>query len=207
MRTHHFRPELRDRLGRHLSAHDRVAINNTELSRAAVAVVVMEGDQGAGFVLTRRSRGMRAHSYQYALPGGRLDPGETAEGAAERELAEEVGLAAGPNEIVGLLDDYETRSGYVITPVVFWIDNGAALRPEPAEVDEAYVVELAELDRPDSPRWVDIDESDRPVLQLPIHNRLIHAPTGAILYQFREVAMHGRCVRLGGVEEPVWAWR
>lgn len=207
MSPHHFEPNLRDRLSRHLSDHDRIVIDDRELSHAAVAVVVIEGDPGAGFVLTRRSKGMRAHSYQYALPGGRLDAGETPERAAARELSEEVGLDAGPGDIVGLLDDYRTRSGYVITPVVFWIEDGGGLRPEPAEVDEVYIIELAELDRPDSPRWIEIDESDRPVLQMPIRNRLIHAPTGAILYQFREVAMHGRCVRLEEVEEPVWAWR
>jgi 8-oxo-dGTP pyrophosphatase MutT (NUDIX family) len=204
--VHPFGPSLRDRLAAHLTDHPRTALDEPDLRHAAVAITVMAGERGAGFVLTRRDPGLRAHSHQYALPGGRIDPGEDAVTTARRELEEEVALSTRPDQVLGTLDDYRTRSGYVITPVVIWSDT-TEMTPQPGEVDAIFVVGLDELDRPDSPRWLSIPESDRPVLQLPLMNRLIHAPTGALLYQFREVAMHGRLVRTTEVEEPVWAWR
>lgn len=207
MAEHPFDASLRARLADNLDRHPRLELDEPDLRHAAVAITVVSGDDGAGFVLTRRSVGLRAHSHQYALPGGRIDPGETAEVAARRELGEEVGLAAGAPSVLGMLDDYRTRSGYVITPVVIWVERTETIRAQPGEVDQIFVIDLHELDRPDSPRWIDIEESDLPVLQLPLRNRLIHAPTGALLYQFREVAMHGRLVRTTDVEEPVWAWR
>lgn len=199
--------DLRARLVSNLASHDRRHIDDPDLRHAAVAVTVVAGETGAGFVLTRRSVGLRAHSHQYALPGGRLDQGETPPDAARRELAEEVGVTTAASDVLGVLDDYRTRSGYIITPVVIWPGTDIRLQAQPSEVDQIFVIGLDELDRPDSPRWIDIAESDRPVLQLPLRNRLIHAPTGALLWQFREVALHGRTVRLDTVEEPVWAWR
>ena len=118
-----------------------------------------------------RAAGLLLHPT--SLPGGRLDEGESAEQAALRELDEEVGLALGPENLLGLLDDYPTRSGYVITPVVVWLDDIAEMAAQPSEVDEIHIIELAELDRPDSPRWVTIEESELRVLQLPLRNRLI----------------------------------
>ena len=201
-------PRLRTRLRTNLNAHRRRIVSDPDARAAAVAItVVATPEQTAGFVLTQRSARLNSHARQYALPGGRIDPGETASDAARRELSEEVGLDVTPQSVLGELDDYRTRSGYVITPVVIWAPNGGDLRPHEAEVAAAFVVPLAELERADSPRWLNIDESPKPVIQLPIFDRLIHAPTAAVLWGFRETALHGRSVDLAGVEEPVWAWR
>lgn len=157
------------------------------------------------FVLTRRARSLRAHSGQWALPGGRLDAGETAEQAARREVAEEVGLELGPDRVLGLLDDYPTRSGYVITPVVLWAGGAGEPVPNPDEVAELHRLPLAEIDR--EPRFLTIPESDAPVIQVPLFDRYVHAPTGAVLHQFREVVLHGRPTRVAHLEQPVFAWR
>ena len=117
---------------------------------------------GAAFVLCRRSAGLNSHASQWALPGGRLDDGEDAIDAARRELDEELGVSLGDDSVLGLLDDYPTRSGYVITPVVLWGAGPLDLRPAPDEVLAAYRVGLHELCRDDSPRFVTIPESDRP---------------------------------------------
>jgi 8-oxo-dGTP pyrophosphatase MutT (NUDIX family) len=172
---------------------------------AAVALAVVDTDTGPGIVLTKRAAGLRAHAGQWALPGGRVDTGETYEDAARRELHEELGLDVGAEGVLGLLDDYPTRSGYVITPVVVWAGDAAAMRPNPAEVASAHIVSGAELDV--QPRFVTIPESDAPVIQLPMLRTLIHAPTAAVVYQFRELALHGRVVRVDELEQPVFAWR
>lgn len=162
---------------------------------------------GAAFLLCRRASRMSSHAGQWALPGGRLDDGESAVDAALRECAEELGLAIGPDDVLGLLDDYPTRSGYVITPVVVWGGADPVLQLEPAEVRAVYRIGLAAL-RDSEARYVTIPESVRPVLQLPLGNDRIHAPTGAVLLQFRDVAMRGRLgERVDHLEQPLFAWR
>ncbi len=163
---------------------------------------------GAAFVLCRRPRRLRTHPGQWALPGGRLDHGETAVDAALRETHEELGVGPGQVEVLGMLDDYPTRSGFVITPVVLWGAADLELHPHADEVAHAYRIGLPELCREDSPRFVSIPESDRPVVQLPLGGDLIHAPTGAVLLQFRCVALDGNLdTRVDDLEQPVFAWR
>jgi 8-oxo-dGTP pyrophosphatase MutT (NUDIX family) len=198
---------LRARASANLAAFARRGI--TGAGRPAAVAMALCGDDGgrACFVLTRRAASLRTHSRQWALPGGRTDAGETAIGAALRELREEVGLALSEASVLGLLDDYATRSGFVITPVVLWAGRDIEPVPNPLEVAEVYRIPLAELERPDGPRFVTIPESDRPVIQVPILTSLVHAPTAAVLYQTREVVLHGRPTRVAHYEQPVWAWR
>lgn len=162
---------------------------------------------GAAFFLCRRASRLSTHAAQWALPGGRLDPGETAVAAALRETDEELGLRLPETQVLGLLDDYATRSGYVITPVVVWGGGRLDPRPAPDEVVAAYRVGLHQLRRPDSPRYVTIAESPRPVVQIPLGNDLIHAPTGAVLLQLRWLGLEGRSDRVDGLEQPVFAWK
>ena len=162
---------------------------------------------GAGFLLCRRASRLRRHAGQWALPGGRIDEGETPLDAALRELDEELALRLGPDSVVGWLDDYPTRSGYVITPVVLWGGSDPDVHPAPDEVLAVYRIGLQAL-RDSEPRFISIAESDRPVLQLPLGNDLIHAPTAAILFQLRQVGLLGRAgERVDHLEQPVFAWR
>ncbi|MBK1788431.1 NUDIX hydrolase [Prauserella cavernicola] len=172
---------------------------------AAVAITLVERDGEQGVWVTRRVPTLRAHAGQWALPGGRLDEGEDAVTAALRELHEELGVELGPDHVLGRLDDYVTRSGYVITPVVLWAGAEPATSPNPDEVARLVFLSLAELDV--DARFVHIPESDRPVIQLPVLDTLLHAPTGAVLHQFRELVLRGRTTRVAGFEQPVFAWR
>jgi 8-oxo-dGTP pyrophosphatase MutT (NUDIX family) len=202
--------DLRARLARNLRRFERAAIDDPALRRAAVAVLISADAQDAAcFAITRRAAGLRAHAGQWALPGGGIDPGEGATDAALRELHEEVGLRLARAHVIGALDDYPTRSGYAITPIVLFCGERCALEPDPVEVAAAYEVPLEALGRPGVPRFTRIAESEQPVIQLPIAElgMTIHAPTAAILYQLWEVGVQGRDTRVAHLEQPLFAWK
>jgi 8-oxo-dGTP pyrophosphatase MutT (NUDIX family) len=206
-RVNHESGELRrDSLVANLARFDRIVPDQPSLTPASVAVCVMSAADARSLLITRRARGLRAHAGQWALPGGRRDAGESIEQAALRELHEETGVRAGAEDVLGLLDDYVTRSGYVITPVVVW---GGVSRDDLAgpasEVTRVYQVPLHDLDV--DPEFVQIPESSRPVIRLPLFDRYVHAPTAAIIYQFCQVALHGNHVRVAHYDAPVFAWR
>jgi 8-oxo-dGTP pyrophosphatase MutT (NUDIX family) len=200
--------ELRDRFRENLERFQRRESTSTGLAPAAVAcVIVGASDDEAAFVLTRRTSALRKHGGQWALPGGRIEPGETAAGAAFRELREEVGLEVDPENLLGFLDDFETRSGFRITPVVVWGPGEATLAPDPEEVEAAYLVSLGALHAL-SPRIVAGPEPERPLLTLPFREpeTVVYAPTAALVYQMREVLLYGRETRVDRFGEPRFAW-
>jgi 8-oxo-dGTP pyrophosphatase MutT (NUDIX family) len=198
-------PLDRATLAARVSGFPRVAADRPDLRQAAVALCVTEHEGVPSLLLTRRAARLRAHPGQWALPGGRRDPGETAVDAALRELAEEVGLALEPDAVLGVLDDYVTRSGYVMTPVVCWAGPAGELTGAEAEVAAVHQVPLADLDV--EPRFIAIPESDAPVIQLPLLGGFVHAPTAAVVHQFCRIACRGQVQRVAHYEQPVFAWR
>jgi len=213
---------LRLRIAERLAAFDVQAAAPPVPRAAAVAVAICDEGHGAdleglpkptawssraALILTRRSEALRNHAGQWALPGGRIDPGETAEQAALREIAEEVHLHLDPSCILGRLDDFVTRSGFVITPVVLWAGAARDMWPDPAEVQSIHRIPVEEFLRADAP-WLDrVDSSEHPVLRMPVGNTWIAAPTAAILYQFRELCILGRPMRVAHFEQPAFAWK
>jgi 8-oxo-dGTP pyrophosphatase MutT (NUDIX family) len=199
-----FGPELRARVSANLARFQSKRLSGAELRHAAVGVVLLPAATSLCpcFVLTRRLSTLRRHAGQWALPGGRIEPHETPQAAVLREIREEVNLDLGPEAVLGRLDDFVTRSGHLISPFVLWAADQADPVASPDEVAAVFRVRLAELDDPQALRA-------RPLLHfaLPSLETTVHAPTAAILYQFREVALHGREVRVADVEQPVFAWR
>lgn len=202
------------RVAAHLGRHRRVVEAAGARRQAAVAITLVPGPEGrTAFLLTRRSRGLSAHSGQYALPGGKIDPGETAEEAALRELREELGVAAGPGAFLGALDDLPTRAGFLITPFVLWLAAMPEIRPSPAEIAACHVVPVSDLfagpgrggNRADA-RGVELEPG---VFSLYLESlgHDLFAPTAAILEHFREVAILGRSTPAPRFGEPRFASR
>ncbi len=212
---------LREHIHSRLRQHPLQTIPITDKHHAAVALTVLDrreqvnlGDipfhpheaSQAGLILTIRAARLKNHGGQRAFPGGRVDRNETAEQAALRELEEEVGLRLNPEQVLGRLDDYETRSGFVITPVVVWGGNVGELRANPAEVESIHRIPCSELLRSDAPILQYKRRSEHPVLKMPLGNDWIAAPTAALAYQFREVALLGKATRVAHFEQPRFAW-
>jgi 8-oxo-dGTP pyrophosphatase MutT (NUDIX family) len=190
--------------------------------RAAVAITVADVGHGAdlpglpsyegwqsaaALILTRRSLKLRSHPGQWAFPGGRLDPGETPVQTALREMHEEVDLKLDTGRVLGRLDDFVTRSGYVMTPIVVWGGPGIEVTANPDEVQSIHRIPLSEFLREDAPILDVVDTSEHPVLRMPVGTDHIAAPTAALIYQFREVCLLGKPTRVAHYEQPEFAWR
>lgn len=206
-----FGEPLRHRITRNLAAFPVSRITDESLRDAAVTLVITgqpeTGD--ATLLLTLRSARLKRHSNQYALPGGRLDDGETVEQAGLRELHEELGLEIGAHHIIGALDDMTTRSGFRISPIVVWGPENADLAPDAGEVDTVFRIPLRELDGDDILHLIAAETGEHPVLSLllPTVGHFMYAPTAAILYQFREVALRGAATRVEHFSHPEFAWK
>ena len=213
---------LRARIAQHLNTFAVQSAAGEQLHAAAVAVAITDEGHGAdlpGFpehaswsgqaalILTRRALHLRKHAGQWALPGGRIDTGESAEQAALREMAEEVGLELGECAVLGRLDDFVTRSGFIITPVVIWAGAAQHIQPNPAEVASIHRIPVTEFLRDDAPLLADEGNSDQMVLRMPVGHHWIAAPTAAVLYQFRELCIEGRPTRVAHFEQPAFAWK
>ena len=216
--TSSLKERIRARLDAFPVRHDEV----DDAHHAAVAITVTDTGFGAdlpglpvheawsdapALILTRRAATLRKHAGQWAFPGGRLDPGETVVETALREMHEEVNVEIGADQVLGRLDDFVTRSGFVMTPVVVWGGGGLETEPNPEEVASVHRIPISEFLREDAPMLSSLSGSEHPVLRMPVGSDYIAAPTAALIYQFREVCLLGRETRVAHYEQPTFAWR
>jgi len=195
---------LKDRIVANLTRFERVAIEPSSHRRAAVAILLSPHGGQPTFVLTRRALTMRRGAGNYALPGGNCDGDEPVVDAAIREVREELGVTVARDTALGLLDDFITLGGHVVTPVILLTETQLTLTPDPTEVHAAWFIPLTDLDHPQAPRRVPNPDGGDPILRMFANGDWINAPTAAWLYQFREVALHGRTVRLDNIGQPSW---
>ena len=193
---------LRTEIETNLRAFDRTA-SAAPQRLAAVALTVITGEDGEpALPIFQRAETLARHAGQMAIPGGRTHDGEDAIAAAIRELDEELGLRADRADALGLLDDFDTMSGFTITPVVLWSGASARdLRPSEHEVQQLFVIPISML------RTAVASAGSGAAFSLNLPVVEVFAPTAAILYQFSEVAIDGRTVRVADFFQPPWTHR
>jgi 8-oxo-dGTP pyrophosphatase MutT (NUDIX family) len=137
--------DFEQRLAAVLRAHPPRRVANVSARRAAVLIPVM--GEMPSLLFTVRTDTLPTHRGQISFPGGAVDATDaSAAAAALREAREEIGVEPPLIRVLGELDALETFvSGYVVTPVVGWIDSPPRIAPNPAEVADVFSVPIVEL--------------------------------------------------------------
>lgn len=160
------------------------------LTPAAVLVPLVDRAEGMTVLLTQRTDHLTDHAGQISFPGGRIEPEDPdPQHAALREAFEEVGLPREHVTPIGRLDDYETRTGYLIYPVVGLVRPPFPIRPDPFEVADVFEVPLAfVLDRRNHRRESRVFKGrERQFYVLPYEDRYIWGATASMLVNLCDV--------------------
>jgi 8-oxo-dGTP pyrophosphatase MutT (NUDIX family) len=174
-----------------------------DLVPAAVLVSLVAREEGVCVIFTRRADTLARHSGQIALPGGRIELGETPWAAAVREAHEEIGLEPCFVRPLGLGDIYRTVTGFEITPVVAVVQPGFSLVPSAAEVAEVFETPFAFLMDPANHelRVLDGPAGRRRYYVMPHRDRLIWGATAGILRALWERLFDGPAPVAGLADE------
>jgi 8-oxo-dGTP pyrophosphatase MutT (NUDIX family) len=183
-------PHFSESVRRALGARERMEANSSALQRASVLLALFALDPRAAphLWLLRRSEAMRTHGGQIALPGGKREPGDLDFLAtALRESHEEIGLRPSDVEVLGVLDDRETITGYLITPYVGWIASPFTPEPRAAEVARVFAVPLAAFAEEPRRTRIPWQGTEREVLSYEVAGEIVWGATASILRHFVEL--------------------
>jgi 8-oxo-dGTP pyrophosphatase MutT (NUDIX family) len=159
-------------------------VNAEGLKPAAVLVPLGVRDEGVSVLFTRRAEHLHHHPGQICFPGGRIEARDASPAmAAIRETEEEIGLSADRLEILGVLPEYFSRTGFRVTPVVALVHPPFELQLDAFEVAESFEVPFSFLMDVSNHRTVDTEYQGRPrrVYSMPYGERDIWGTTAAIL--------------------------
>jgi 8-oxo-dGTP pyrophosphatase MutT (NUDIX family) len=163
---------------------------------AAVLCALFDEGSQAEVVLTRRSSRLRSHTSQVSFPGGRLEEGEAPLAAALREAREEVGLDPAAIDVFARLSTVQIMSNPApIVPFVGALPGRPVLRPNPAEVERAFTVPLAELGEPDVYReevWTFPDGLERRMYFFELVGETVWGATARMLHELLDVVLADR---------------
>lgn len=174
--------------------HDtRIPADATEFRPAAVLAAITDRPT-PGVLLLHRPSNMRAHPGQIALPGGKIDAGESPVDAALREAWEELGIDPAQVRLIGEGDLYRTGSGYEITPVIGIVPSDIAIDPNPQEVAQWFEAPLEFLLDPANQQqgWVEWEGETHPYWGISWEGHDIWGVTAGILVNLsRRLRWHG----------------
>ena len=169
---------------RDLSDGYRLPGREGEPRAAAVLVPIVNRPGGLAVLFTQRSADLLDHAGQISFPGGRVESGDAdVNAAALRETEEEIGLRRDGVAILGRLADYETVTGYRVTPVVGWVEPPFDISPDPVEVADVFEVPLAFLLDPSNQKqhFRMLGDTRRDYYAIPFGERYIWGATAAML--------------------------
>jgi len=169
---------------RNLSDGYRLPGREGQPTPAAVLVPFVNRPEGLAVLFTERSADLLDHAGQISFPGGRVEPDDVdIDAAALREAEEEIGLARDRVSVLGRLADYETVTGYRVTPVVGWLEPPFSVKPDPVEVADIFEVPLAFLLDPANQQrhFRMLGEIRRDYFAIPYRERYIWGATAAML--------------------------
>lgn len=136
----------------HVPLHQPLLDQHARWKPAAVIMAWVSRPEGDHVVLTQRADTLRHHAGQVAFPGGRMDAGENAVQAAQRELHEELLIESTTFESWGFLPSLLTITGYRVYPLVGRLPASYQATPAPSEVAAVFEVPLAHLYEPNNRR-------------------------------------------------------
>lgn len=126
-------------------------INELPLKPSAVLVPIVERGSDLSIMLTKRSSKLKSHSGQVSFPGGRCDAGDAhAMATALREAREEINMPKANVEVIGAMEDYETVTGFSVSPVVGFVDPDFQIIRQESEVEDVFEVPLEFILNPDN---------------------------------------------------------
>ena len=161
---------------------------------AAVLVPLVERDDELTVLLTQRATQLKNHAGQISFPGGRVEPGdEGPRGAALREAQEEIGLDPSFVDVVGYLPDHVIVSGYLVTPVVAFVQPGFELLLDAGEVESTFEVPLSFLFDPQNHRTrrrrIGTSQHEIDVIDIPFGQHDIWGATAGMIYTLYRICM------------------
>jgi len=170
-----------------ITGGDRIHIVRPDLTRAAVLVPIIQKKGEPHLIVTKRTMTVATHKGQISFPGGVREPEDRDEIAnALRESKEEIGLDQEHVQVLGLLDDFATTTGFSVTPVVGLVSAAATYQADKIEVAEVIETPFSVFLDPDAHEFVTMNREEFSFRfhQYKFEEHIIWGATAGIIHRF-----------------------